>query len=351
MKANQTGLPASDERGFARALMMALLALIALGAITAIGGWLYAQNQYAGAGPETADGADRIVMIQNGAGTGQIASRLEEAGAITNADNFRIAVRLTSNDGALRAGEYAIPSGASMKEIIDLLISGRSLLHPITVPEGLTSAMIVAIVEEAEVLTGEVPDTIPAEGSLLPDTYMVHRGDTREAVLARMAAAHDEVMEELWPQRQEGLPFDTPEEALILASIVEKETGLAAERPQVAAVFVNRLRIPMRLESDPTIIYGISQGVPLGRGLRRSEIDRRTEYNTYQIDGLPPTPICNPGRASIAAVLNPPETDALFFVADGSGGHAFAATYSEHLRNVANWRRVEAERAAARGGQ
>ncbi len=349
MKANQTGLPASDERGFARPLILALLALIALAAITAIGGWLYAQNQYAGRGPETPDGADRIVMIQSGAGTGQIANRLAEAGAIESADDFRIAVRLTSNDGNLRAGEYAIPSGASIREIIDLLIEGRSLLYPITVPEGLTSAMIVAIVEQSEILTGDVPETIPAEGSLLPDTYMVHRGDTREAVLSRMAEAHDEVMEELWPERQEGLPFDTPEEAVILASIVEKETGLAEERPEVAAVFVNRLRIPMRLESDPTIIYGLTQGVPLGRGLRRSEIDRRTDYNTYQIDGLPPTPICNPGRASIAAVLDPPETDALFFVADGSGGHAFASTYSEHLRNVANWRRVEAQRAAQAG--
>ncbi len=349
MKANQTGLPASDERGFARPLILALLALIALAAVAAIGGWLYAQNQYAGRGPETADGADRIVMIQSGAGTGQIANRLAEAGAIESADDFRIAVRLTSNDGNLRAGEYAIPSGASIKEIIDLLIEGRSLLYPITVPEGLTSAMIVAIIEQSEILTGDVPETIPAEGSLLPDTYMVHRGDAREAVLARMAEAHDEVMEELWPQRQEGLPFDTPEEAVILASIVEKETGLAEERPEVAAVFVNRLRIPMRLESDPTIIYGLTQGVPLGRGLRRSEIDRRTDYNTYQIDGLPPTPICNPGRASIAAVLDPPETDALFFVADGSGGHAFASTYSEHLRNVANWRRVEAQRAAQAG--
>lgn len=348
MTAYPTEPPHSSERGFVR---LALLGLLVLIAAVAIGGWFYAQNQYTGEGPQTADGAERTIMVAPGSGTGQIASTLETAGAINSADAFRIAVRLTENDGNLKAGEYAIPSGASMKEIIDLLIEGRSILYPVTVPEGLTTAMILDIVAEHDVLTGDMPESPPAEGSLLPDTYMVHRGDTREALINRMAEAQADLMEELWPNRQEGLPFDTQEEALILASIVEKETGIAAERPQVAAVFVNRLRVPMRLESDPTIIYGITQGVPLGRGLRRSEIDRRTDYNTYQIDGLPPTPIANPGREAIAAVLDPPETDDLFFVADGSGGHVFARTYAEHLRNVANWRRVEAQRNSPQAGQ
>ncbi len=331
--------------------MLALLALLALAAAIAIGGWFYAQSTYAGAGPETADGADRIVMIESGSGTIQIANALKAVGAIEAPEAFRIAVRLTDNDGALKAGEYAIPSGASIEQIINLLVEGRSILYPVTVPEGLTSEMIVNLVTQSEVLAGDPPEVTPAEGVLLPDTYMVHRGDTREQVVARMIRAQRELMDELWPARQDGLPFDTREEALILASIVEKETGVAEERPQVAAVFVNRLRRNMRLESDPTIIYGLTKGVPLGRGLRRSELDRKTDYNTYQIDGLPPTPIANPGREAIEAVLNPPVTNDLFFVADGTGGHAFAPTYSEHLRNVARWREVEAARRAANAGQ
>ncbi len=351
MTANSNEPPRASTAGFAHPLVIALLALIALAAAAAIGGWFYAQSAYTAAGPQSADGQDRIVMIGSGAGTIQIANTLETAGAIKSPTSFRIAVRLTENDGNLKAGEYAIPSGASLKQIIDLLVEGRSILYPITVPEGLTSAMIVNLVAQSEVLEGDPPEVTPAEGVLLPDTYMVHRGDTREEVIARMIRAQRDLMEELWPNRQDGLPFDTPEEALILASVVEKETGIAEERPQVAAVFVNRLRRSMRLESDPTIIYGLTQGVPLGRGLRRSEIDRRTDYNTYQIDGLPPTPICNPGRDSIEAVLNPPVTNDVFFVADGSGGHAFAATYSEHLRNVARWRQIEATRREAVAGQ
>jgi UPF0755 protein len=181
----------------------------------------------------------------------------------------------------------------------------------------------------------------------MPDTYEVIRGESRQAVIERMQAAQAAVIAELWPGRAQGLPFSTPEQAVVLASIVEKETGQAEERPQVAAVFVNRLRLGMRLESDPTIIYGITQGRPLGRGLRRSEIDRHTDWNTYQIDGLPPTPIANPGRDAIAAVLNPPPSRNLFFVADGSGGHAFAETYQQHLQNVARWRAIEQGQAAS----
>jgi UPF0755 protein len=221
----------------------------------------------------------------------------------------------------------------------------------VTVPEGVTSAHAVAILARHPVLTGSAP--VPPEGALLPETYDVQRGDDRAAVLNRMMEARDKVLVDLWANRQAGLPISTPEEAVILASIVEKETGIAAERPQVAAVFVNRLRRGMRLESDPTIIYGLSKGEPLldaagrRRGLRRSELERPNPYSTYQIDGLPPTAIANPGVDSLRAVLNPPATADLFFVADGSGGHVFARTFDEHLRNVARWRQVERARAAA----
>jgi UPF0755 protein len=202
----------------------------------------------------------------------------------------------------------------------------------------------VAILMANPVLTGSAP--VPPEGSILPETYEVRRGDDRAAVLQRMSAAQTRLLAQLWPKRQPGLPFATQQEALTLASIVEKETGVAAERPRIAAVFVNRLRKGMRLESDPTIIYGLTRGQPLGRGIRQSELTLATPYNTYLISGLPPTPIANPGRAAIAAVLDPPSSDELFFVADGSGGHVFAATFEAHQANVARWRQVERERAA-----
>ena len=195
----------------------------------------------------------------------------------------------------------------------------------------------------SEVLTG--PITPPPEGSILPDTYQVQRGDSRAEVVVRMRLARDQLLDELWANRQPGLPITTPDQAVILASIVEKETALPAERPRIAAVFTNRLRAGMRLESDPTIIYGVSKGRPLGRGIRASELARKTIYNTYQIDGLPPTPIANPGREALAAVLAPPKTKELFFVADGTGGHVFANSYEEHLRNVARWRALERKKA------
>lgn len=199
--------------------------------------------------------------------------------------------------------------------------------------------MAAEALARAPELTGVAP--APPEGSLLPDTYQFVRGDDRAVVLRRMMDAHDEMLGALWSKRQPGLPFSTPAEAVVLASIVEKETGIASERPRVAAVFVNRLRAGMRLESDPTIIYGLNRGRPLGRGIRLSELTAATPYNTYMVDGLPPTPIANPGRASLAAVLDPPKTEELFFVADGSGGHVFAATYEAHKKNVERWRAHE----------
>jgi UPF0755 protein len=201
----------------------------------------------------------------------------------------------------------------------------------------------------ADFLTGVAP--APPEGSVLPETYEARRGDERSAVLRRMMDARDRVLAELWAHRREGLPFKSPEEAVILASIVEKETGKPDERPRIAAVFLNRLAKNMRLESDPTVIYGLTGGRPLGHGIRESELQSPTPYNTYKIDGLPPTPISNPGEASLAAVLDPPHTDELYFVADGTGGHAFASTLEQHDANVARWRAIEARRACEHAAQ
>jgi UPF0755 protein len=226
-----------------------------------------------------------------------------------------------------------------MAEIMDMLIEHKAIQHRITVAEGLTSDMALAVVNADLVLEGSA--TVISEGSLLPETYLFERGTTRAEILSRMHKAQEAVLSELWPRRKPGLPFQTVEDALKLASIIEKETGIASERPRIAAVFVNRMKSGMRLESDPTIIYGLTKGVALGHPLRQSELDTPNPYSTYQIDGLPPTPICNPGRDAIAAVLNPPDSDELFFVADGSGGHVFAKTAAEHSRNVAQWRKVQ----------
>lgn len=289
---------------------------------------------------------EKIVVIPRGAGVSQIARHLEAEGVIRSKTVFRLASELYARAG-LKAGEYRIEPQSSVADVLRQLADGRVLFHGLTVPEGSTSDMVMDIVAAHPVLHGPMPERPPAEGSLLPETYSVERGMSRIEVIAQMQQAQQELLATLWESRAPNLPFDTPEEAVILASIVEKETGVASERPQVAAVFVNRLRKGMRLESDPTIIYGLTKGRPLGRGLRRSEIDQVTPYNTYRIDGLPPTPIANPGRAALAAVLDPPQSDALFFVADGSGGHVFAATYAEHQRNVARWREVERAQASA----
>ena len=327
-------------------VVLLVLALAALGA--AWGGYKWLETRFHAPGPAA---EDTVVLLPRGAGLIRIAQQLENEGVIADRRIFRVAVTLDQGDRSLRAGEYRFEAGASMAEIYEHLRAGETVQHPITFAEGLTSAMIVAVLNEVEVLTGEIT-AIPAEGTLLPETYLVTRGTSRQDVLDRMAAAQTALLDSLWDGRADNLPFDTREQAIILASVVEKETGIASERPEVAAVFVNRLRRGMRLESDPTIIYGISQGEPLGRGLRRSEIDnRQNAWNTYQIPALPPTPIANPGRESLAAVLNPAETSALFFVADGTGGHVFADTYAQHQRNVVQWRRIERERRRQGGGR
>jgi UPF0755 protein len=295
---------------------------------------------------------DATVVVPRGASVTSIARMLEAEGQVRSAIVFRAASQVYGAGKPMQAGEYLIPARASLRDVVSMIADGEAVQHPITLAEGLTSAMIVDVLARADVLTG-APPPVPPEGSILPETFNVQRGMDRTLLLAQMLDAQRELLEELWPQRAQNLPFDTPEEAITLASIVEKETGVAEERPQVAAVYINRLRRGMRLESDPTIIYGISKGVPLTnaagqrRGLRRSELDDASNrYNTYQHDGLPPGPIANPGRASIEAVLNPPSTRDIFFVADGTGGHAFAATLGEHNRNVARWRVIEAQRIA-----
>ena len=285
-------------------------------------------------------GEDKRVIFKRGSSLRSVAAVLDEAGALRSPLLFRGLVRLQGKAGSLQAGEFDIPAGANMPAILDVLVGGDVVLHPITIAEGLTSLQIIEQLRGEELLTGEVG--VPPEGSLLPETYKVPRGMTRESLVKKMQAAQTQAIEALWPQRQKGLPVKNKREALILASIVERETGVASERPLVAAVFVNRLRKGMRLQSDPTIIYGLVGGQgKLGRPIRRSEIRRKTPYNTYRINGLPPTPIANPGRASIAAVLNPSDSKALYFVADGSGGHAFAGTLDAHNKNVRRWRQIE----------
>jgi UPF0755 protein len=239
----------------------------------------------------------------------------------------------------LKAGEYDIPSGASMAKVMSMIRNGEIVHHVVHVPEGLTSEMVVDILMTNPFLTGAAP--VPEEGSILPETYEIRRGEDRAAVLKRMTDARDRVLGELWAARKDGLPYKSPQEAVILASIVEKETAKDIERPHVASVYLNRLKTGMRLGADPTVIYGISRGRPLGHGITQSELRTPTPYNTYAIEGLPAGPICNPGRASLAAVLDPATSNDLYFVATGDGGHAFAASAAEHDKNVAKWRTVE----------
>ena len=337
----QTGAAARAQRGGAiKSFIFFICGLAVLAALALGGGGYLAYRAATEPGPAA---EDTIVLLKSGSSVAQIADQLQEAGVVQYNELFNAAVRVRQAEGDLKAGEYQIPAGASVMDIIDILIDGKSILHYFTAPEGLTTAQIIRLLVENEILTGEV-SLEPGEGELLPETYAFTRGETRETILRRMMKAQDAALDELWLGRATELPFSTKAEAVILASIVEKETGVPEERPHIASVFVNRLKRSMRLESDPTIIYGLTGGEPLGRGLRQSELRSQTPYNTYMIRGLPPTPIANPGRAAIAATLNPDDTDDLFFVADGTGGHAFAATLSQHNRNVAQWRRIERER-------
>ncbi len=290
----------------------------------------------------------RTVVIDRGTGNEDVAALLEKEGIIDNAREFLTLIWLTRPQAPIiKAGEYAFAPHISMRDALALIRSGQSITYKLTLPEGWTSARILERIGAQSALAGEITRPAP-EGSLLPDTYIYQRGTTRDEMIARIQAARDRLLKDLWARRAKGLPLKTPQEAVILASIVEKETGLAEERPRVAAVFVNRLKRHMRLQSDPTIIYGITEGKSrLDRPLRRSDIAEKTPYNTYQIDGLPPTPIANPGRDALAAVLNPIKSDELYFVADGTGGHVFASNLEEHKANVKHWRQVERDQREA----
>lgn len=357
---------------------------------------LWGQNQYVTEGPLD----ERICLrVERGSNVTRVSHTLEDEGAITSGTIFRLGMDYADKTAQLKAGSFLVPEGASMAEIADIITRGGAStcgtevvyrigvtqatvqvreLDPVTsrfveqasfdpsadeppaqfvemrarpdtryrvaLAEGVTSWQVVDVLGRVDVLEGEI-DEIPAEGSLAPDSYEVQVGDERADLIARMTAAQEEILTAAWQNRVGGLPIETPEEALILASIIEKETGEPEERRQVASVFVNRLNRGMRLQTDPTVIYGLTEGQGvLGRGLRQSELRAETPWNTYVIEGLPPTPIANPGRASIEAALNPDQTNYVFFVADGSGGHAFAETLEEHNANVRRWREIEAQR-------
>lgn len=360
-------------------------------------GW--GQAQFKGEGPlETA----AFFEVPRGASLRLVSEKLEAAGAIDSAMIYRMGVEYSDKADDLKFGNYEIPARASMAEITEIITSGgpstfrfvanfvisnsvgemrfreripgtgevkvlaefrtdepvpdayteavaadTPIVYRVSVAEGLTSWQITEAIKKAEFLDGDIPE-LPPEGSLAPDTYEVSRGSNRQDVIDRMTAAQSKILEEAWENRAPDVPVKTPQEAMVLASIVEKETGLPEERRTVAGVFANRLKQGMKLQTDPTVIYGVTLGRSdgLGRGIRQSELQRRNAYNTYVIDGLPEAPIANPGKASIEAALNPEETSYIFFVADGTGGHAFAETVAEHNENVAKWRKIEAERNA-----
>lgn len=363
---------------------------------------LWGKSQYEAVGPlQTA----YCVEVPSGTNMRRVSQTLEEEGVVSSGAILRIGAEYTDKSSQLKAGSYLVPEGVSMADVVEIITRGgastcgteviyrvgvnsvnvqlreldpqtnrfleKASFDPgeeeapeiyldrrdttgtrfrVALAEGVTSWQIVEGLKAVDVLEGDV-DEIPPEGALAPDSYEVQPGDTRNEVLARMRAAQEARVADVWANRAEDLPIETPEELLILASIIEKETGVAEERGQVASVFVNRLNQGMRLQTDPTVIYGVTNGRgTLGRGLRQSELRAATPWNTYVIEGLPLTPIANPGRASLEAAAQPPQTPFLFFVADGTGGHAFAETLAEHNRNVAEWRRIEAERAAQEAG-
>ncbi len=321
---------------------LALLGVVLVAALA-----YFANVQFNAEGPHT---TDRTITIERGMATRQIAGLLETRGVISNGHIFTAGVLARQARSRLQAGEYAIAVGMSMSDILDMLVEGRTVVYQVTFPEGWTSLQIVNRLNATEFLTGEITE-VPPEGALLPSTYAFDRDATRQSVLDRMLAAQETALQTIWERRVNDLPIDSPEELVTLASIVEKETARADERSRVAAVFINRLNQGMRLQSDPTILYGVFGGEAWmeARPIYRSQLrDDTNPYNTYTIPALPPGPIANPGRASLEAVANPSRTDDLFFVADGTGGHAFAVTYEEHNRNVERWREIEREREAAR---
>ena len=338
--------PRRDRRR-APALARVLGWLMGLGLITGLALGLtgyWALQRYAEPGPLA---AEKVVMIDKGLDRRDIAVLLDKEGVISSAPLFSLAAQVNkAMGGSFRSGEYAFPAGASMEKVMSLLSLGKVVTYKLPIPEGWTSAMAVARVAGNEVLTGDAP-AVPAEGAIMPDTYVFQRGMTRARLVDDMQAAQVKLLAEIWARRPADFILKTPQELVTLASIVEKETGIDRERPLVASVFLNRLKQGMRLQSDPTIIYALTSGrEKLDRPLTKADLALDNPYNTYTRDGLPPGPIANPGRAALEAVISPAQTNYVYFVADGSGGHAFAATLEEHNRNVVKWRKLVKDQAA-----
>ncbi|WP_376096219.1 endolytic transglycosylase MltG [Roseomonas sp. CCTCC AB2023176] len=317
-----------------------VLVLLLGGAVAAAGA--FAWSRLTAAGPLT---EQKTVVVPRGANTEGISEALLRAGVIDSGPSFTIAAWATRPEGPLRAGEYVFPARGSLRDILEILRTARPVQRRLTIPEGLLARQIVTLLDRTEGLTGETPAI--EEGAVLPETYAYQWGDTRAAVVRKATADMGETLREAWAARAQGLPLQSAREALVLASIVERETGQASERAKVASVFINRLRRGMPLQSDPTVTYAATDGATLDRPPTRAELDRDHPFNTYRVRGLPPGPIASPGKDAIRAVTRPENTDFLFFVADGTGGHAFARTLEEHNRNVARWREGrEAARAA-----
>ncbi|MBB3161867.1 UPF0755 protein [Rhizobium laguerreae] len=321
-----------------------IMTMAVLVCVVAVIGFYYATSTYRNPGPLQ---TNTNFIVRNGAGLTEIASNLERNAIISDARIFRYltATHLSAGE-SLKAGEYEIKARASMRDIMELLKSGKSILYSVSFPEGLTVRQMFDRMLQDTVLEGDLPAALPTEGSLRPDTYKFSRGTKRSEIIEQMAAAQQKLVDQIWDKRDSSLPLRSKEEFVTLASIVEKETGVPDERAHVASVFLNRLGKGMRLQSDPTIIYGLfgGEGKPADRPIYQSDLKRDTPYNTYVIKGLPPTPIANPGKDALEAVANPWKTQDLYFVADGTGGHVFAATLEEHNANVKRWRKLEADK-------
>ncbi|MDR6815088.1 UPF0755 protein [Neorhizobium sp. 2083] len=323
-----------------------VMTMVVVLCVIGIAGFYYMISAFQQPGPLE---ANTHFMVRPGNGLSEIATNLERNGIISDARVFRYVTATYLRKGdTLKAGEYEIKARASMKDVMGVLEEGKSILYSVVLPEGLTVRQMMLRLAEDTVLEGDLPSELPAEGSLRPDTYKFSRGSKRADIIQQMRIAQQKMVDQIWERRDPDLPIKTKEEFVVLASIVEKETGKEDERAHVASVFMNRLQRGMRLQSDPTIVYGIfgGEGKPSDRPIFKSDLAKQTPYNTYQIKGLPPTPISNPGRAALQAVANPWRTKDLYFVADGTGGHVFAATLEEHNANVRRWRRMESERAA-----
>lgn len=315
-----------------------MLSLIVILSLIAVGVFFYVERQIVAPGPLS---EDKVVIVRGG--STDVIEQLDRDGVIDKPFLLALYLQVTGKAAKIKAGEYLFKKEVSLTDVTEVLIEGKSVLHAITVPEGRTSQQIVEILLQEESLVGEVP-VIPKEGSLLPETYKVERGMARAQLLDRMSQDFAKLVKEVWARRAPDLPLSSPQELVTLASVVEKETAKADERPRIAGVFINRLQRGMKLQSDPTIIYGLVGGVgTLGRPISKADIELATPYNTYTVPALPAGPICNPGRAALEAVANPSKTKELYFVADGTGGHVFAETYDQHQKNVQRWRQIEAK--------